>query len=225
VSFVHLHLHSEYSLLDGACRISEIPKAAAQNGHPAVAITDHGAMFGVVDFYKACKNAGVKPIIGCEVYVAPSSRFDKTRNDGSSRNHLVLLCKNETGYKNLCFMVSRAYTEGFYTKPRIDLELLRSHSEGLVCLSACLAGAIPRAILSGDFDKAREHALLLSGHRGTLPALQEDFQIAVYALAVFSRLGHHGGAVRNRAGNSRCGDIHSSGGAGSAGICRIHRRP
>ncbi|MBO5023932.1 MAG: DNA polymerase III subunit alpha [Clostridia bacterium] len=161
MSFVHLHLHSEYSLLDGACRISEIPKIAAQNGHSAVAITDHGAMFGVVDFYKACKNAGVKPIIGCEVYVSPSSRFDKTRNDSSSRNHLVLLCKNETGYKNLCFMVSRAYTEGFYTKPRIDLELLRSHSEGLVCLSACLAGFIPRAILSGDFDKAREHTLLL----------------------------------------------------------------
>ena len=161
MSFVHLHLHSEYSLLDGACRISEIPKIAAQNGHTAVAITDHGAMFGVVDFYKACKKEGVKPIIGCEVYVAPDSRFDKNRNDGASRNHLVLLCKNETGYKNICYMVSKGYTEGFYTKPRIDLELLRAHSEGLVCLSACLAGYIPRAILAGDFDKAREHALLL----------------------------------------------------------------
>ena len=161
MSFVHLHLHSEYSLLDGACRISEIPKIAAKQGHNAVAITDHGAMFGVVDFYKECKKADVKPIIGCEVYVAPDSRFDKTRNDSSSRNHLVLLCKNETGYKNLCFLVSRAYTEGFYTKPRIDIELLRAHSEGLICLSACLAGFIPRAILRGDFDLAREHALML----------------------------------------------------------------
>lgn len=161
MSFVHLHLHSEYSLLDGACRISEIPKIAAQNGHNAVAITDHGAMFGVVDFYKSCKSAGVKPIIGCEVYVAPDSRFDKNRNDSSSRNHLILLCKNKTGYKNLCYLVSKGYTEGFYTKPRVDIELLKAHSEGLVCLSACLAGYIPRAILSGDIDKAREHALLL----------------------------------------------------------------
>ena len=159
MSFVHLHLHSEYSLLDGACRISEIPKIAASMGHNAVAITDHGAMFGAVDFYKACKKEGVKPIIGCEVYVASSSRFDKTKGADSSRYHLVLLCKNETGYKNLCYMVSRSYTEGFYTKPRVDMELLRAHSEGLVCLSACLAGYIPKMILAGDFEKARNYAI------------------------------------------------------------------
>ena len=160
--FVHLHLHSEYSLLDGACRISEIPKVAAAMGHSAVAITDHGAMFGAVDFYKACKKEGVKPIIGCEVYVAPASRFDKNRIDESARYHLVLLCKNETGYKNLCYMVSKGYTEGFYTKPRVDMELLRTHSEGLVCLSACLAGFIPKMILSGDFERAKSYALELN---------------------------------------------------------------
>ncbi|MBQ8447780.1 MAG: DNA polymerase III subunit alpha [Clostridia bacterium] len=159
--FVHLHLHSEYSLLDGACRISEIPKIAAAMGHNAVAITDHGAMFGAVDFYKACKKEGVKPIIGCEVYVAHGSRFDKTRTEESARYHLVLLCKNEAGYKNLCYMVSRGYTEGFYSKPRVDMELLRAHSEGLVCLSACLAGFIPKMIIAGDFERAREHALEL----------------------------------------------------------------
>ena len=126
MSFVHLHLHSEYSLLDGACRISEIPKMAASMGHNAVAITDHGAMFGAVDFYTACKKENIKPIIGCEVYVSPTSRFDKTRSEENSRYHLVLLCKNAQGYKNLCYMVSKGYTEGFYSKPRIDMELLRA---------------------------------------------------------------------------------------------------
>ncbi len=160
MSFVHLHLHSEYSLLDGACRISEIPKTAAANGHSAVAITDHGVMYGVVDFYRACKKEGIKPIIGCEVYVALSSRFEKTKSE-AARNHLILLCKNEKGYKNLIYMVSKAYTEGFYTKPRIDMELLRGHSEGLVCLSACLAGYIPQMILSGDYEKALAYAVEL----------------------------------------------------------------
>ena len=159
MAFVHLHLHSEYSLLDGACRITDIPKAAAANGQNAVAITDHGAMYGIVDFYNACKKEGVKPIIGCEVYVAPASRFDKTKSDDYTRYHLVLLCKNQTGYKNLIYMVSKSFTEGFYMKPRIDMELLRSHSEGLVCLSACLAGYIPQMILAGDFEKARDYAV------------------------------------------------------------------
>ncbi len=161
MDFVHLHLHSEYSLLDGACRISDIPKAAKAAGHNACAITDHGVMYGVVDFYKACKKEGIKPIIGCEVYLAPNSRFDKNYNVDSDSSHLVLLCQNETGYKNLVYMVTSAFTEGFYSKPRIDVELLRKHSEGIIALSACLGGRIPKLIVAGDYDEAKEHALLM----------------------------------------------------------------
>jgi len=156
--FVHLHLHSEYSLLDGACRIADIPRKAKEMGHTAVAITDHGAMYGAVSFYKACRAEGVKPIIGCEVYVARRSMYDKERELDAKSCHLVLLCKNETGYRNLCILVSKAYTDGFYSKPRIDLELLKHHSEGLIALSACLAGFIPRAILAGEYEKAEAHA-------------------------------------------------------------------
>ena len=156
--FVHLHLHSEYSLLDGACRIADIPKRATECGHTAVAITDHGVMYGVVDFYKACKAENIKPIIGCEVYCAQGSRFSKGSAD-SRPYHLVLLCKNEIGYKNLIYMVSKGFTEGFYSKPRIDEELLRDHSEGLVALSACLAGKIPRELSKGNYDAAKEYAL------------------------------------------------------------------
>lgn len=157
-NFVHLHLHSEYSLLDGACRISEIPKRAKAEGHTAVAITDHGVMYGAVEFYKACVAEGIKPIIGCEVYVAPRTRFDKTYNEDSESGHLVLLCKNETGYKNLIKMVSKSFTEGFYIKPRVDKELLREYSEGLIALSACLAGRIPRLIVSDRTDEAEAEA-------------------------------------------------------------------
>ena len=140
-NFTHLHLHTEYSLLDGACRIEGLMQRVKALGQTAVAITDHGVMYGCVDFYKAAKKAGVKPIIGCEVYVATRTRFDKVnRIDGS--NHLVLLCKNETGYKNLIKMVSVGFTEGFYNKPRVDHELLEEYHEGLICLSACLAGAV-----------------------------------------------------------------------------------
>ena len=156
--FVHLHLHSEYSLLDGACRISDIPKAAKAAGHTAVAITDHGVMYGVVDFYKACKAEGIKPIIGCEVYVARRSRFDKEREHDSGSCHLVLLVKNQTGWNNLIYLVSKGFTEGFYSRPRIDTELLEQHTEGLVCLSACLAGYIPRCIVAGEYDKAEDYA-------------------------------------------------------------------
>ena len=159
MSFTHLHLHTEYSLLDGACRISRLMDDVKQKGMRAVAVTDHGAMFGAVEFYQAAQKAGVKPIIGCECYVAPRSRFDKTRGLDTQRYHLVLLCKNETGYRNLIAMVSQAWTEGFYTKPRIDKELLQAHHEGLIALSACLSGEIPRALQSGDYDGAKETAL------------------------------------------------------------------
>ena len=156
--FVHLHVHTEYSLLDGACRIDRMFDRLKELGQTAIAITDHGVMYGCVDFYKAAKKAGVKPIIGCEVYVATRTRFDKVnRIDGS--NHLVLLCKNETGYKNLIKLVSAGFIEGFYSKPRVDKELLEQHHEGLVCLSACLAGEIPQALLAGDYEKAKTAAL------------------------------------------------------------------
>ncbi len=156
-NFTHLHLHTEYSILDGACRIEGLMQRVKALGQTAVAITDHGVMYGCVDFYKAAKKAGVKPIIGCEVYVATRTRFDKVnRIDGS--NHLVLLCKNETGYKNLIKMVSVGFTEGFYNKPRVDHELLEEYHEGLICLSACLAGEIPQALLAGDYEKAKNLA-------------------------------------------------------------------
>ncbi len=159
MAFTHLHLHTEYSLLDGACRIAPLVERVKALGQTAVAITDHGAMYGVIDFYRACKSAGIKPVIGCEVYVAPRTRFDRVHElDGSAR-HLVLLCRNEEGYRNLSYMVSMAYTEGFYIKPRIDMDLLRAHSKGLIALSACLAGEIPRRLRNGDYEGAKAHAL------------------------------------------------------------------
>ena len=156
--FVHLHLHSEYSLLDGACRIAEIAKKARSEGHTAVAITDHGVLYGAVAFYKACKAEGIKPIIGCEVYVASRTRFDKSFTEDASPNHLVLLCKNKTGYKNLIKMVSLGFTEGFYIKPRVDKELLREYSEGLIALSGCLSGKIQSLIADGMAGDAYKEA-------------------------------------------------------------------
>ncbi len=157
--FVHLHLHTEYSLLDGACRLGPLMERVKELGQTAVAITDHGVMYGCVDFYKAAKKAGVKPIIGCEVYVAPRTRFDKVYELDYDPWHLVLLCKNETGYKNLIKLCSAGFTEGFYNKPRIDWELLKDHAEGLVCLSACLAGEVQGLLMQGNYDGAREVAL------------------------------------------------------------------
>ncbi len=157
--FVHLHTHTEYSLLDGACRINELVSAAADLGQKALAITDHGVMYGAVEFYKAAKKVGIKPIIGCEVYVAPRTRFDKVREYDGEYRHLVLLCKNAEGYRNLTAMVSKAFTEGFYSKPRIDEDLLMKHSEGLIALSACLSGEIPKALLRNDYEFAKEFAL------------------------------------------------------------------
>ena len=157
--FVHLHLHTEYSLLDGACRIRKLVERVRELGQTAVAITDHGVMYGVIDFYRACKAAGIKPIIGCEVYVAPRTRFDKVHEFDAESRHLVLLCRNEEGYRNLSYMVSCAFTEGFYIKPRIDMDLLRAHSGGLIACSACLGGEIPRRILNGNYEGAKAHAL------------------------------------------------------------------
>ncbi len=157
--FVHLHLHTEYSLLDGAVRINDLVSKAAEMKMPAVAMTDHGVMYGAVDFYKAAREKGVKPILGCEIYMAKRSRFDKEHVYDTEPSHLVLLAMNNTGYRNLIKIVSKAHLEGFYYKPRADYELLEEFSEGLIALSACLAGAVPRAILEGDRKGALEIAL------------------------------------------------------------------
>ncbi|MBR1761897.1 MAG: DNA polymerase III subunit alpha [Eubacterium sp.] len=157
--FTHLHLHTQFSLLDGVCRPDRLVCRAKEMGMTSLAITDHGNMYGAVDFYKECKKQGIKPIIGCEVYVAPRTRFDKDKALDKEYNHLVLLVKNETGYKNLIKMVSLAFTEGFYFKPRIDRDLLERNSEGLVCLSACLKGEIPQLLLQKDYESAKQKAL------------------------------------------------------------------
>ena len=159
MSFVHLHVHSEYSLLDGACRIAEMMDRVKELGQSAIALTDHGVMYGAVDFYKAAKAAGIKPIIGCEVYVAPRTRFDKVHALDKEAYHLVLLCENETGYRNLSYMVSRGFLDGFYNRPRVDMDLLREHHEGLIALSACLAGRLPQLLMHGDYEGAKKAAL------------------------------------------------------------------
>ena len=161
MAFVHLHVHTEYSLLDGACRIEKLVSKAKELGQTALAITDHGVMYGAVAFYKACQAEGIKPIIGCEVYVAPRNMSDKEHGIDNNYSHLILLCRNEQGYKNLCYLVSMAFTEGFYIKPRIDWAILHQHSEGLICLSGCLAGEIPQKIIHGDYEAAKAKALEL----------------------------------------------------------------
>lgn len=158
-SFVNLHVHTEYSLLDGACRIERLMSRVKELGQTAVAITDHGNMYGAIEFWKTAKNAGIKPIIGCEVYVAPRSRFDKEPKLDSQPYHLILLCKDNTGYQNLVKLVSFGSIEGFYNKPRVDWELLEKYHEGLICMSACLAGEIPRLLVNGQYEKAKETAL------------------------------------------------------------------
>ena len=153
--FTHLHVHTQYSLLDGAARINELVARAKAQGQTALAITDHGVMYGVIDFYKACKKEGIKPILGMEAYVAPRSMRDRQGAQDREYAHLVLLAKNQTGYQNLMLLSSEAFVHGFYYKPRIDYDLLEEHSEGLVCLSACLAGDIPQALLHGRYDEAK----------------------------------------------------------------------
>ncbi|MBQ8176091.1 MAG: PHP domain-containing protein, partial [Oscillospiraceae bacterium] len=159
MSFVHLHLHSEYSLLDGACRIKQLVSYAKELGHTAVAVTDHGCMYSAVEFYNEAVAQGIKPIIGCEVYVAPRTRFDKIHGQDNKPYHLVLLCKNNTGYQNLIKLVSYGYTEGFYNKPRVDIELLGKYHEGLIALSGCLAGEISRKLVNGEYESAKAVAL------------------------------------------------------------------
>ena len=159
MSFAHLHVHTEYSLLDGCCRIKALAKRVKELGQEAIAVTDHGVMYGAVDFYKACKAEGVKPIIGCEVYLAARTRFDRVHEYDAASSHLVLLCENEEGYRNLSYMVSRSFIDGFYVKPRIDMGLLREHHGGLIALSACLAGRVPRLILGSNYEGAKAHAL------------------------------------------------------------------
>ena len=161
MSFVHLHVHSEYSLLDGACRIGSMMDRVKELGQDAIALTDHGVMYGCIDFYKKAKEAGIKPIIGCEVYVARRGMEDRIYGVDNEGYHLVLLCKDRTGYENLCYLVSQAYLKGFYGKPRVDLKLLRERHEGLIALSACLAGAIAQDLLQEDYDAARSYALEL----------------------------------------------------------------
>ncbi len=158
MDFAHLHLHTEYSLLDGCCRIERLMDAAIARGQRSIAITDHGVMYGAIEFYKAAKKKGIHPVIGCEVYVAPRTRFDKKKPFDSEYSHLVLLCENNEGYQNLIKMVSLSFTEGFYSKPRVDRELLKKYHNGLIALSACLAGEIPKALLSGDMQRAMDTA-------------------------------------------------------------------
>ena len=149
-NFVHLHVHSEFSLLDGANRIKDLPVRAKELGMDSIAITDHGVMFGVIDFYKSCKANGVKPIIGCEIYVAPRKCTNKEPGIDNKYNHLILLAKNMQGYHNLCKIVSLGFTKGYYYKPRVDKEILKEYHEGIICSSACLAGEVASNILNND---------------------------------------------------------------------------
>ena len=160
MAFTHLHVHTEYSLLDGSNKIKEYVKRVKELGMDSAAITDHGVMYGVIDFYRAAREAGIKPILGCEVYVAPNSRFDKELTGGEDRYyHLVLLAENNTGYANLMKIVSRGFTEGYYYKPRVDMEVLQTYHEGIIALSACLAGEVQRYIIKGLHEEAKKAAL------------------------------------------------------------------
>ena len=158
MAFSHLHLHTQYSLLDGCCRIDGLLDRVKELGQTLVAVTDHGVMYGAIEFYKAAKKRGINPVIGCEVYVAPRRRTDKEKGADSEYSHLVLLCENNEGYENLIKIVSLSFTEGFYSKPRVDKELLKEYHGGLIALSACLAGEIPKALLSDDYERAKNTA-------------------------------------------------------------------
>ncbi len=157
MAFTHLHVHTEYSLLDGSNKISEYVARVKELGQTAAAITDHGVMYGVIEFYKAAKAAGIRPVLGCEVYVAPNSRFDRETAHGEDRYyHLVLLAENNQGYGNLMKIVSRGFVDGYYYKPRVDMELLETYHEGLIALSACLAGEVQRNLARGFYEEDRK---------------------------------------------------------------------
>jgi len=173
--FVHLHLHTEYSLLDGATRIPELVRRVAEYEMPAVALTDHGVLYGAIDFYNECQEAGIKPIIGCELYVAPRSIDQRTKQDQNSF-HLLTLAKDETGYRNLLKLSTIAHLEGFYYKPRVDKTILRQYAEGLIATSSCLAGEIPQALLQGDYERARQltqEYIEIFGHENFYIELQD----------------------------------------------------
>ena len=160
MAFTHLHVHTEYSLLDGSSKIKELVNRAKELNMDSLAITDHGVMYGVIDFYRAAKEAGIKPVIGCEVYVAPGSRFDRENVNGEDRYyHLVLLAENDTGYHNLMKIVSKGFVDGFYYKPRVDMEVLETYHEGIIALSACLAGEVPRYLARGLYEEAKKAAV------------------------------------------------------------------
>ncbi|MCL1787025.1 MAG: DNA polymerase III subunit alpha, partial [Defluviitaleaceae bacterium] len=158
--FVHLHVHSEYSLLDGSAKIEELITRAKEMGMDSIAITDHGVMYGAIDFYRAANKEGIKPILGCEVYVATGSRHTKNSREDGSGLHLVLLAENETGYHNLMKLVSLGFTEGFYYRPRVDLEVLQQYCQGLIALSACLGGVVPKVLLTKGYEAGKEAALM-----------------------------------------------------------------
>ena len=163
MAFTHLHVHTEYSLLDGSGRIKEMVLRAKELGMDSMAITDHGVMYGAIDFYRACRAKGIRPILGCEIYTAPGSRFDKEGAVSDERyHHLVLLAENNTGYSNLMKIVSRGFTEGFYYKPRVDHEVLKEYHEGIIALSACLAGEVPSLLRKGFYEEAKKAALVLA---------------------------------------------------------------
>ena len=191
MSFVHLHVHTEYSLLDGACRIGGMMDRVKELGQDALAITDHGVMYGCIDFYKAAKAAGVKPIIGCEVYVARRGMEDRVYGVDNKPYHLVLLCKNRQGYENLCLLVSEAHIRGFYGKPRVDLELLEKYHDGLIALSACLAGAVPQHLLNEDYEGAKAYALRLSEIFGP-----ENFYLELQDHGIDEQLAANHGVMR-----------------------------
>ena len=190
MAFTHLHVHTEYSLLDGSCKIKELIDRAKELGMQSLAITDHGVMYGVIDFYKAAVAAGIKPIIGCEVYVAPESRFDREAGgQGDDRYyHLVLLAENDTGYHNLMKIVSRGFTEGYYYKPRVDKELLEKYHEGIIALSACLAGEVARNVTRGLYEDAKKAALTKEEKKAkklTFPAILAIVRLGKRLLGIF----------------------------------------